>query len=159
ERIEETRFEGTPIASTARPPREGDRAAAERLLWERVRDGTVRLAGWDEGVEQFIARVRCAAAWFPEQGLITYAPEEIELLQLEVCSGAHRASEVEQRDIYREEVEFGLPGTLKDLMRQRGVDPAGRRVVREDSGPKLHGWLENRGIPHRTVDLTIGATG
>jgi len=31
--------------------------------------------------------------------------------------------EVEQRDIYREEVEFGLPGTLKDLMRKRGVDP------------------------------------
>jgi hypothetical protein len=31
-------------------------------------------------------------------------------------------------------------------------------VVREDSGPKLHSWLEDRGIPHRTVDLTIGAT-
>jgi hypothetical protein len=43
-------------------------------------------------------------------------------------------------------------------MRGRGVDPAGRRVVREDSGPKLHSWLEDRGIPHRTVDLTIGAT-
>jgi 4-hydroxy-3-methylbut-2-enyl diphosphate reductase len=66
--------------------------------------------------------------------------------------------EVEQRDIYREEVEFGLPGTLKELMRQRGVDPGERRVVRTDSGPLLHAWLDERRIPHRTVDLTIGAT-
>ena len=131
ERIEETRFEGTPIASTARPPREADRVAAERLLWERVRDGTVRLAGWDEGVEQFIARVRCAAAWFPEQGLITYAPEEIELLQLEVCSGAHRASEVEQRDC------LSVVRNALDFEQQRFVDrvapadlalPDGRRM-------------------------------
>jgi hypothetical protein len=67
--------------------------------------------------------------------------------------------EVEQRDIYREEVEFGLPGTLKQLMRDRGVDPTGRRVVRQDSGPALDAWLQDRRIPHRTVDLTVGATG
>ena len=66
--------------------------------------------------------------------------------------------EVEQRDVYHEEVEFGLPGTLKDLMRKRGTDPAHRKVVRQDSGPLLHAWLEERGIQHRTVDLTIGAT-
>jgi ATP-dependent helicase HrpB len=98
ERIEETCFEGTPIEATARPPRAEDRAAAERLLWERVRDGTIRLEQWDESVEQWIARVRCAAAWFPDQGLITYTPDEIELLQLEVCTGAHRASEVQSRE-------------------------------------------------------------
>jgi 4-hydroxy-3-methylbut-2-enyl diphosphate reductase len=67
--------------------------------------------------------------------------------------------EVEQRDIYREEVEFGLPGTLKQLMRDRGVDPTGRRVIRQDSGPALDTWLQERRIPHRTVDLTVGATG
>ena len=66
--------------------------------------------------------------------------------------------EVEQRDIYREEVEFGLPGTLKELMRERGVDPSNCKVVRTDSAPALHNWLESRNIPHRTVDLTIGAT-
>ena len=66
--------------------------------------------------------------------------------------------EVEQRDIYREEVEFGLPGTLKELMRQRGTDPADRRVIRKDSATQLHQWLEERRIPNRTVDLTIGAT-
>ncbi len=66
--------------------------------------------------------------------------------------------DVEQRDVYHEEVEFGLPGTLKDLMRKRGTDPAHRKVVRQDSGPLLHAWLGERGIQHRTVDLTIGAT-
>jgi ATP-dependent helicase HrpB len=98
ERVEESCFEGTPFDATARPPRVDDRAEAERLLWERVRDGTVKLSQWDDSVEQWIARVRCVAAWFPDEGLIQYAPEEIELLQLEVCSGAHRASEVQDRD-------------------------------------------------------------
>jgi len=131
ERVEETRFEGTPVAATARPPRETDRAAAERLLWERVREGTVRLAGWDESVEQWIARVRCVAGWFPDQGLLTYAPEEIELLQLEVCGGAHRASEVEDRDC------LSVVRNALDFEQQRFVDrmapadlalPGGRRM-------------------------------
>ncbi|MCA9285230.1 MAG: 4-hydroxy-3-methylbut-2-enyl diphosphate reductase [Phycisphaerales bacterium] len=65
--------------------------------------------------------------------------------------------EVEQRDIYHEKVEFGLPGTLKEVMRQRGIDPTGRRI-QMDIGAKTTAWLEERGIPHRTVDLTIGAT-
>jgi ATP-dependent helicase HrpB len=98
ERIEEACFEGTPFDATARPPRAEDRTDAERLLWERVRDGTITLACWDESVEQWIARVRCVAAWFPDQGLIQYTPDEIEMLQLEVCSGAHRASEVQDRE-------------------------------------------------------------
>ena len=109
ERVEETRFEGTPVEATARPPRPGQRQEAERLLWEQVRAGAVKLEGWNESVEQWIARVRCVAAWFPEQGLIAYAPDEIELLQLEACAGAHRASEVEGRDclaIVRGALEF-----------------------------------------------------
>ena len=103
-------------------------------------------AEWFEGVETVLITAGASA---PEDLVHELIVELVERF----------GGEVEQRDIYREEVEFGLPGTLKDLMRHRGVDPAGRRVVREDSGPKLHGWLEGRGIPHRTVDLTIGASG
>ncbi len=62
--------------------------------------------------------------------------------------------EIEQRDVYHEKVEFGLPGTLKELMRSRGVDPAGRRISM-DIGARTTEWLVERGIPHRTVDLTI----
>jgi 4-hydroxy-3-methylbut-2-enyl diphosphate reductase len=65
--------------------------------------------------------------------------------------------DVEQRDIYHENVEFGLPGTLKELMRGRGIDPTGRRITM-DIGAKATEWLEERGIANRTVDLTVGAT-
>jgi 4-hydroxy-3-methylbut-2-enyl diphosphate reductase len=35
---------------------------------------------------------------------------------------------IEQRDVFNEDVEFGLPATLKRLMREQGVDPEGRRI-------------------------------
>jgi 4-hydroxy-3-methylbut-2-enyl diphosphate reductase len=35
---------------------------------------------------------------------------------------------IETRDIVPEDVEFGLPATLKRLMRERGIDPAQRRI-------------------------------
>jgi len=66
-------------------------------------------------------------------------------------------AEVEQHDVQREAVEFGLPGSLKNLMRDGGVDPA-TRSIRFDTGGDTERWLEDRGIPVRTVDLTVGAT-
>ena len=35
---------------------------------------------------------------------------------------------IEQRDIYREDEEFGLPATLKKLMRDKGIDPETRKI-------------------------------
>ncbi|HZW06499.1 MAG TPA: 4-hydroxy-3-methylbut-2-enyl diphosphate reductase, partial [Phycisphaerales bacterium] len=35
---------------------------------------------------------------------------------------------IEQRDIVSEDVEFGLPAALKRLMRDKGIDPEGRRI-------------------------------
>ncbi|MEZ6233081.1 MAG: 4-hydroxy-3-methylbut-2-enyl diphosphate reductase [Phycisphaerales bacterium] len=35
---------------------------------------------------------------------------------------------IESRDIVEEDVEFGIPATLKRLMRDRGIDPADRRI-------------------------------
>ncbi|MSR43926.1 MAG: 4-hydroxy-3-methylbut-2-enyl diphosphate reductase [Phycisphaerales bacterium] len=62
---------------------------------------------------------------------------------------------VEQHDVCHEEVEFGLPGTLKSMMRERGIDPAGRRIVRGDDGARLRDWFADHKIPFRTVDLTV----
>ncbi len=67
-------------------------------------------------------------------------------------------AEVEQHDVCHEEVEFGLPGTLKTMMRARGVDPAGRRIVRGDEGSRLREWFSQHNIPFRTVDLTVQGT-
>lgn len=84
------------------------------------------------------------------------APEDlVQDLILELIN--RYGGEVEQRDIKRETVEFGLPGTLKRVMRERGVDPTGRRITM-DNGASIDAWLQAHDIPHRTIDLTIGST-
>ncbi|RLS50020.1 MAG: hypothetical protein DWH89_00015, partial [Planctomycetota bacterium] len=85
------------------------------------------------------------------------APEDL-VQQLIVELIEKHGGVVEQHDVYHEQVEFGLPGTLKELMRNRGVDPTGRRVMRKDADEAMGAWLDRHGIEHRTVDLTVGAT-
>lgn len=99
---------------------------------------------WFDGVETVLVTAGASA---PEDLV-----RDIILYLMDTYGG-----EVEQRDIYHEKVEFGLPGTLKDMMRSRGIDPTGRRISM-DIGAKTTEWLEERGIAHRTVDLTVGAT-
>ena len=62
--------------------------------------------------------------------------------------------EVEQRDVYDERVEFGLPGTLRELMRHRGVDPDTRRI-RIDREADTSAWLARKHIPNCTVQVTL----
>ena len=100
-------------------------------------------------------------AWFgqAETVLITAgasAPEDL-VRDLILYLIEEYGGEVEQRDIHHEAVEFGLPGTLKDFMRSRGIDPSGRRIVM-DNAASSDIWLAEHGIPHRTIDLTINAT-
>lgn len=100
---------------------------------------------WFEGVNTVLVTAGASAPEDLVQGLIVALIEKF-------------GGEVEQHDVYHEEVEFGLPGTLKDLMRARGVDPTGRRVMRKDADVAMGAWLDSHSIPHRTVDLTVGAT-
>ena len=65
--------------------------------------------------------------------------------------------EVEQHDVFHENMEFGLPGTLKEFMRSRGVDPAGRQIVRDDA-EAIDSWLKSQQIPHSTIQVTLGKT-
>jgi 4-hydroxy-3-methylbut-2-en-1-yl diphosphate reductase len=60
--------------------------------------------------------------------------------------------EIEQRDVFSEEVEFGLPATLKRLMRERGIDPESRRI----SVGKYEFTSEEYGAIPSHVGLTIG---
>ncbi len=66
--------------------------------------------------------------------------------------------EVEQRDVFDERVEFGLPGTLRELMRARGLDPDTRRI-RIDREADTTAWLARKHIPNRTVQVTVRMTG
>lgn len=99
---------------------------------------------WFDGVERVLVTAGASA---PEDLV-----KELVLHLLERFGG-----EIEQHDIYREEVEFGLPGTLKQLMRSHGIDPAGRRI-RMDLRADFEEWLHSRGVPMKVVDLTVGAT-
>jgi len=66
---------------------------------------------------------------------------------------------VQQVDVFNEEVEFGLPGSLKRLMRERGIDPTGR-TIKIDQGEAIERWLAHvNGAPEgEPVRLTIAAT-
>jgi ATP-dependent helicase HrpB len=93
--VEERMFDGIATDRTVRPAR--NVAAAEAIIAERIADGALKLELWDESVEQWIARVRCAAQWMPESGLITYAPDELRVVLMEIASGATRWSQVRGR--------------------------------------------------------------
>lgn len=63
--------------------------------------------------------------------LITAGASAPEDLVAELCRTLltrYGGGTIEQRDIFNEDVEFGLPATLKRLMREQGVDPEGRRI-------------------------------
>ncbi len=100
---------------------------------------------WFEGIDRVLITAGASA---PEDLV-----REIVLHLIERYGG-----EVEQRDIFHETIEFGLPLTLKKFMRSHGLKTEGRRIVRDDA-VALDGWLEEQGIPHQTVGMTIGATG
>jgi 4-hydroxy-3-methylbut-2-enyl diphosphate reductase len=102
-------------------------------------------AEWFEGVKTLLVTAGASAPEDLVQALIVDLIERF-------------GGEVEQHDVYHEQVEFGLPGTLKEEMRKRGVDPTGRRVLRKDADEAMGAWLDRHGIAHRTVDLTVGVT-
>lgn len=110
-----------------------------------IDDTSEMVAEWFEGVNTLLITAGASA---PE-----YLVKEIILEIVNRFGG-----EVEQRDIYHESVEFGLPGTLKKFMRSQGVDPTGRRITM-DNAAEIDQWLSQQGIPHRTIDLTVGASG
>jgi len=60
---------------------------------------------------------------------------------------------IEQRDVFNEDTEFGLPATLKRLMREKGIDPESRRirVGSYDLTEELYGAAPSR----QTVPLTV----
>lgn len=85
------------------------------------------------------------------------APDDLIRGVIEWIAARHQLT-VEQHDVRHEDIEFGLPGTLKEVMRARGIDPTGRRVVRDDCGVRNASWFSDHAIPFSTVDLTIGAS-
>ncbi len=97
-------------------------------------------------------------AWFADTRTILLtsgasAPEDLVHSVIEALV-TRFGGEVEQRDVFDERVEFGLPGTLRELMRQKGIDPDSRRI-RIDREADTTAWLERKHIPSRTVQVSI----
>ena len=95
ETAEEELFLDAVVARKARPAQPSPEV--ERELVARIKSGEIKLEGWDEHCEPWIARVRCVAEWFPEKGLIAYSDEDLDIIRTELCSGCVRAREVESR--------------------------------------------------------------
>lgn len=78
------------------------------------------------------------------------APEDLVAAICRVLVTRHGAK-LESWDIVPEDVEFALPGTLKRVMREKGIDPESRRirVAPVDITPEVYG----------TVAVTISAKG
>lgn len=93
---------------------------------------------WFEGVERVLVTAGASA------------PEDLVAELVRKLVNDYDA-EIEVRDITTEDTEFGIPATLKRMMRERGVDPTGRRIhiQRPDITADLYG-----GVP-----VTIGVTG
>jgi 4-hydroxy-3-methylbut-2-enyl diphosphate reductase len=86
------------------------------------------------------------------------APEDlVQELILHLIESAGDDVEVEQHDVFHENVEFGLPGTLKKFMRSRGVNPDGRRITMDNITATAR-FLSAENISHRVVDLTMGVS-
>jgi ATP-dependent helicase HrpB len=145
--VESRTFDGIAVDRTVRPAR--DIAAAEAIIAERIAEGELKLERWDDSVGQWIARVRCVAQWMPERGLITYAPDELRVVLMEIASGATRWSQVRDRPcldalrhaLSHEEImlveraapsEIALPsGRRMRVQYEPGQPPRGRAKVQD----------------------------
>jgi 4-hydroxy-3-methylbut-2-enyl diphosphate reductase len=88
-----------------------------------------------------------------ETVLVTAGASAPEDLVAELCRTLLRrfGGTIELRDIFEEDTEFNIPTTLKKMMRERGVDPADRRI--RVSAPVITNEL------YGAVPLTVGASG
>ncbi len=160
--FEETLFDGAVIAQVVRPLRGRQAAAAAHgELADRVARGEIRPAAWNEDVDQWLARVRCVAEWFPEKPLLRYDEQDLAVLAAEIAHGCAKAADLDQRpvlDIMRsalswEEQQFverAAPASLvlpngrrMKLEYQPGKPPVGRTKIQDLYDFKGHPSVAN----------------
>jgi ATP-dependent helicase HrpB len=96
ETVDRDLFEGLVLNES---PRDVDKAQAADILAAEILRGGLKLERWDEAVEQWIARTRCVAQWFPERNLISYDDDDRRLILSEICAGATRYKEVKDKPV------------------------------------------------------------
>ena len=107
-----------------------------------IDDASELQAAWFEGVETLLLTAGASA---PEDLVHAVIAELI----------TRFGGEVEQVDVFDERVEFGLPASLRNLLRARGRETEGRRITLDRERDTAE-FLAANNIPHHTVALTIG---
>ena len=128
ETVEREIFEGLAISET---PAEIDKTAAADIFAEQVLSGALKLDRWDETVDQWIARVRCVAEWFPERKLITYDETDLRLILHELCVGASRYKQIQDRPVlphFRDALSWEDQQFVEKMAPERYQLPRGWRM-------------------------------
>ncbi|MDQ3119029.1 MAG: ATP-dependent helicase HrpB [Verrucomicrobiota bacterium] len=160
-----TVFHDLVLRSAAADVPAGEAAA---ILAREVLAGTCPLKQWDNAVEQWIVRVNCAAAWFPEVGMPTIGEPEKLLMIEEVCRDAVSYKEIKERPVWpavkswlnseqQQRIEqlvperVGLPNARKAKVTYHPLLPPAVAARIQD----LYGVERNLTIGHGRVPLVI----
>jgi ATP-dependent helicase HrpB len=138
-------------------PPAGEAAA---ILAREVLAGRIKLAAWDEAVEQWITRVNCLAKWWPELEVNPITAADRATLVEQVCYGAYGARELKDRPVLPVLRDWLLPeqlAVLDEYLPERIEMGHGRkaRVRYEPEGPPVLSARiqELYGVPSR---FTLG---
>lgn len=108
---EETRFRDLVLATKDRgEPNAGEAAA---LLAAEVVAGRLKLEGWGDHAEQYIARINCLSLWMPELELPPITEEDRPLLIEQLCQGC-----IGYKDVREKPVENVLRQWLSPMQRE-----------------------------------------
>jgi ATP-dependent helicase HrpB len=133
--FEERVFDGIVFERIVRPLRGREaKVAAHEELAARVASGELRPASWDEAVDQWIERVRCVAAWFPERSFIRYDADDLAVLSAEIAQGCARASDLDARpvlEIMRGALDWDHVQFVERMAPSHLALPSGRRMAIE----------------------------
>ncbi len=184
EEVEEYRFDDLVLSSITRPRANPD--AAGEILVDLILRKELTLDQWDDKVDDWIARTRCVAAWFPERKLIVYDESDLRVILLEFVADASQHAQLRDRPLLpklRDALswddqrlvetmapsELSLPsGRKMRLEYQPGQPPRGRAKIQDLYGlattPRIAGGrvpvvLEILGPNYRPLQVTEDLAG
>jgi ATP-dependent helicase HrpB len=94
---EELRFRD--VVLSAKDRSDVDPTMAASILAQEVIAGRIKLEGWGERADQFIARVNCLSKWMPELELPPITEEDRPLIIEQVCQGCVSAKQLQDKSV------------------------------------------------------------
>lgn len=172
EEVEQRLFGELVVSEKVRPAAASEQTAD--MLVQQILTGQLKLEKWDEAVDQWIARTRCVAAWFPERGLIRYDTDDLAVIVHEIVGDATRWNQVKDRPVLQalkdalswdeqQLVEKMAPGSLRLPAGQTmkieypavpGLPPRGRAKIQH-----LYGLTDTPRIAAGRIKLVLEILG